>query len=175
MEVGMWRILSMVAVSFIAALSFSFEAFCDSKTQSEYVVLHPPLLLPSAGLEMGQRSSRRAHGFELEFNAGFNTAHLFVAQLFIGPFSKEKYGGSFFVKKSYGVVGVGSFFTGSADSTMGFGAGAIYKIGNEWEWSNGFIFGVEWVGIGGSASLDGEGVSATVTPYLLHPYVGWSF
>lgn len=171
----MSRILCFFVMSWFAALSFSSEAFCDSKTQSEYVVLHAFGLAPSAGIEMGQRSSRDARGFELEFNAGFNTAHWFVGQLFIGPFSKEKYGGSFFVKKSYGLVAVDTFFTGSASSHMGLGAGAIYKIGNEWEWANGFIFGVEWVGIGGSASLNGEGVSATVVPYLLHPYVGWSF
>ncbi|MEY2988265.1 MAG: hypothetical protein RJB13_1786, partial [Pseudomonadota bacterium] len=169
------RILCFFVMSWFAALSFSSEAFCDSKTQSNYVVSHPFGLFPSVGLEVGQRSSRDARGFDLEINYGFNSSHFFVGQLFMGYFSKEKYGGSFFVKQSYGLVIVDPDSAGISNASPELGAGAAYKIGNEWEWPSGLIFGVGWVGIGGSVSLSGEGTSATVTPYLLNPYVGWSF
>lgn len=170
----MWRILFTVAVSCLAALSLSFEALCDEGSQSAYGVIRTIGVSPSVGFEMGQPSLRGTSGFEFEYGFGFNSKRFLVNQLFMGGFSKEKNEGSFFVKKSYGLVGVLPFFS-SAQSGVQLGAGAIYKIGNEWNWDSGLIFGVEWLGIGGSVSFNGEGASATVTPYLLSPYVGWPF
>lgn len=171
--VGMWRTTCSVAMSCMAALSIAPEALCsDDASSKSYVAVRPPGLALFPGLEFGQRTTaKEAQGYELDVSAGFNTGESLVLQAFLGAMTKKWSGESSFIKCSYGVVGVAPFFSESKEIQLG--AGAVFTLGNEWEWSNGFLFGVEWAGIGGSVSLNRNTKSATLTPRLLSGYVGW--
>lgn len=158
----------IIAVVGSVSLSFAQMAHCDDESPAEsYVVL-------SSGFELGKRTNTSARGYGLDVGFGAGLPEGLFGHLFLGSFSRRFTGRSLFVQSSYGVAAVADLLN---DESMAVqpALGAIYKIGNEWSWSTGFIFGVEWAGIGALISYSEKGFVPIISPRLLQLRFGWSF